>query len=133
HSAPPAIRGVARRGVQLTGSTGLWSGIGSLVYKYQWYRCNGDGAHCSAIHGATKTTYRTVPADSGKTLGFTVRATDSTGTASAYSNLFGPVARAHDALISAASPSVTGSATPRSSLAVHAGLSPPRVRQLRSL
>ena len=102
--------------MQLTGSTGLWSGIGSLVYKYQWYRCNGDGAHCSAIHGATKTTYRTVPADSGKTLGFTVRATDSTGTASAYSSLFGPVAPAYPAVTSAAAPTLSGSAQPGSAL-----------------
>src|SRR5439155_13438305 len=84
-------------------------------------------------HGATKTTYRTVQADIGKTLGFTVRATDSTGTAAAYSNLFGPVARTHDALVSAASPSVTGSATPGSSLAVDAGLWQPRVGKLSYL
>jgi hypothetical protein len=131
HSAPPAIRGVARRGVQLTASTGLWSGIGSLVYKYQWYRCNADGAHCSAIHGATKTTYRTVPADSGKTLGFTVRATDSTGTASAYSSLIGPVAPAYPAVTSAAAPTLSGSAKPGSALSVDTGLWRPRAGTLQ--
>jgi hypothetical protein len=133
HTAPPSITGVARRGAQLTSSTGLWTGVGALSYAYQWYRCDAGGAHCSSIHGATKTTYRTVPADIGKTLGFTVRATDSTGTAAAYSSLFGPVARARDALASAASPTVTGSATPGQTLAVDAGLWRPRVGKLSYL
>jgi hypothetical protein len=133
HTTPPAITGVAERGTQLTATTGLWTGVGTLSYAYQWYRCDGGGAHCSSIHGATKTTYRTVAADIGKTLGFTVRATDSTGTAAAYSSLFGPVARAHDALASAASPAVTGSATPGSTLAVDAGLWRPRVGKLSYL
>jgi hypothetical protein len=133
HSSPPAIAGVAERGTQLTATTGLWTGVGTLTYAYQWYRCDGGGAHCSSIHGATKTTYRTVAADLGKTLGFTVRATDSTGTAAAYSSLFGPVARAHDALVSAASPAVTGSATPGSTLTVDAGLWQPRVGKLSYL
>ena len=122
HSAPPVVAGVAARGVQLTASTGLWAGVGSLSYAYQWYRCDGDGAHCSSIHGATKTTYRTVVADLDKTLGFTVRATDSTGTAAAYSSLFGPIARADAAVTSAAVPPLTGSATPGSTLSVGSGL-----------
>jgi len=133
HTATPAITGVAQRGTQLTATTGLWTGIGALSYAYQWYRCDESGAHCSSIHGATKTTYRTVQADIGKTLGFTVRATDSTGTAAAYSSLFGPVARAHDALVSAASPAVTGSPTPGSTVAVDAGLWQPRVGKLSYL
>jgi hypothetical protein len=130
HSAPPSIRGVARRGVRLTGSVGLWAGVGTLAYKYQWYRCNADGAHCSAIHGATKTTYRTVPADSGRMLGFTVRATDSTGTASAYSSLLGPVAPAYPAVTSAAAPTLSGSASPGSTLSVDTGLWRPRAGTL---
>jgi hypothetical protein len=133
HTAAPAITGLAERGTQLTGSTGLWSGVGTLSYAYQWYRCDSGGAHCSSIHGATKTTYRTVRADIGKTLGFTVRATDSTGTAAAYSSLFGPVAAADDALVSAAAPALTGSATPGSTLAVDPGLWQPRVRKLSYL
>jgi hypothetical protein len=130
HTAPPSIAGVAERGTQLTATTGLWAGVGALSYAYQWYRCDAGGAHCSSVHGATKTTYRTVRADLGKTLGFGVRATDSTGTAAAYSSLFGPVARAHDALVSAAPPAVTGSPTAGSMLTVDAGLWQPRVGKL---
>jgi hypothetical protein len=130
HSAQPAIRGVAEQGAQLTGSAGLWTGIGSLTYAYQWNRCNADGAHCSSIHGATKTTYRTVAADSGKTLGFTVRTTDSTGTAAAYSSLIGPVAPAHAVVASAAPPTLTGAARPGSTLVADPGSWQPRVGTL---
>src|SRR5262249_23366428 len=105
-------------------------GVGALTYKYQWYRCDVEGAHCSAIRGATKTTYHTVPADSGRTLGFTVRATDSTGTASAYSSLFGPVAPAYPAVTSAAAPTLSGSASPGSTLGVDTGLWRPRAGTL---
>ena len=121
HSAPPAIAGIAEQGAQVTGSTGLWTGTGTLAYAYQWYRCDGDGAHCSSIHGATKTTYRTVRADVGMTLGFTVRATDSTGTAAAYSSLYGPVAPAHAPVASAAAPALVGTAHPASTLTVSRG------------
>jgi hypothetical protein len=133
HTARPTITGLAERGVQLIATAGLWTGVGALSYAYQWYRCDAGGAHCSSIHGATKTTYRTVAADIGKTLGFTVRATDSTGTAAAYSSLFGPVAPKRDALVSAASPAVTGSATPGQTLSVDAGLWQPRVGKLSYL
>ena len=71
-----------------------------------------------------------MPADSGKTLGFTVRATDSTGTASAYSSLFGPVAPAYPAVTSAAAPTLSGSARPGSTLSVDTGLWRPRAGTL---
>ena len=133
HTAPPAITGAAERGTQLTATSGLWSGVGALAYAYQWYRCDAGGAHCSSIHGATKTTYRTVRADVGRTLGFTVRATDSTGTAAAYSSLFGPVAPADGAVVAAATPTLTGAATPGSTLAVDTGLWRPSVGKLSYL
>jgi hypothetical protein len=62
-----------------------------------------------------------VPADSGRTLGLTVRATDSTGTATAYSSLFGPVAPPYPAVTSAAAPTLSGSARPGSTLNVDTG------------
>jgi len=121
HSSPPAIEGSAELGAQLTASAGVWDGIGSLTFRYQWYRCDADGAHCSAIRGATKTTYRTARADPGKTLAFTDHATDSTGTSAAYSNLFGPIAPRHAVVASSTAPAVTGSAAPGSTLTADAG------------
>jgi hypothetical protein len=121
HSTPPLVTGTAQRGAQLSGSTGEWVGIGSLAYAYQWYRCDDLGGHCASIHGATKPTYTTVAADVGRTIGFTVRATDATGSAAAYASLFGPVAPAGTALAASTQPQVAGSARPGGVLTVSAG------------
>jgi hypothetical protein len=59
------------------------------------------------VHGATKPTYRLVAADKGKTVGFTVNASDATGLKQpAYAALVGPVAAAA-ALAPTAQPKVT--------------------------
>jgi hypothetical protein len=107
--AAPTITGLARQTTRLHGSAGIWSGIGSLTYAYQWYRCDDTGTHCATIKGATATTYRTVRADIGKTLGFTVRASDSTGTATANASLFGPIAPRLSSIVSTGPPAVIGS------------------------
>ncbi len=121
HTAAPALTGIAAQLEQLTGTTGIWTGLGSIAYTYQWYRCDTEGAHCSSIHGATKTTYRLVLKDVGETVGFTVRATDSSGTASAYTSLVGPIAPAHSTLTATAQPALTGSPRPGSTLTASDG------------
>lgn len=88
----PVVRGTLEQGAKLTATAGTWVGSGALAYAYQWYRCGPNGGKCSSIHGATRSTYTLVAADTGKTIGLTVRATDSTGTASAYAPLAGLVA-----------------------------------------
>jgi hypothetical protein len=121
HTAAPAVTGIAAQLEQLTASPGLWTGVGSIAYSYQWYRCDADGAHCSSVHGATKTTYRLVAKDVGETIGFTVHATDSSGTAAAYASLYGPIAPAHSALASSVPPAIAGSPRVGSSLTASAG------------
>ena len=104
----PAVTGTLEVGRQLTGSTGVWTGSAPMTYAYQWYRCDGGGAHCSSVHGATKPTYRLVAADVGKTIGFTVNATDATGAKQpAYASLVGPVVVSGAKLASTAQPQVT--------------------------
>ena len=93
-SGRPAVSGALQQGKKLTASAGTWAGSGTITYAYQWYRCDAAGAHCSSIHGSTKSTYTQVAADTGKTIALTVRATDATGTTSAYSSLAGLVAPA---------------------------------------
>jgi hypothetical protein len=81
---PPAISGTLEQGKQLTGSAGVWAGTGPISYAYQWSRCDGLGAHCATIRGATRMTYTQVAADVSHTLALTVKATDLMGAASAY-------------------------------------------------
>jgi hypothetical protein len=106
----PTVAGTLQQGVKLSASAGSWSGSGTIAYTYQWYRCDGTGAHCSAIRGAKRGTYRQVAADVGHTLGLTVRATDATGTTTAYAPLAGTIAPP-GGLAASAQPTVSGPAT----------------------
>jgi hypothetical protein len=104
----PAVTGTLNVGQQLAGTTGQWTGTAPIAYAFQWYRCDAGGAHCSSVHGATKPTYRLVKADAGKTIGFTVTATDATAAKQpAYASLVGPVAASTATLASTAQPKVT--------------------------
>ncbi len=100
--------GTAASGKELTGLSGTWGGFGTIGYAFQWYRCNAAGASCLSIPGATSPTYVLGSKDIGKTLGMKVSATDSTGTAVAYSSLVGPIAPKRPLLESTAQPVVTG-------------------------
>lgn len=120
-SVLPTVAGTIQQGKQLAGSSGNWMGSGTISYGYQWYRCDAAGARCSSVSGATKATYTLVARDVGQTLGFAVRATDATGTSTAYASLIGPVAAATTSLVSTAQPTVTGAARQGETLAVSAG------------
>jgi hypothetical protein len=119
-TALPAIAGTLRQASKLTASAGSWSGSGTITYTYQWYRCDGVGAHCSAIRGAKRGTYTQVAADVGHTLGLTVRATDATGTTATYAPLAGTIA-APGGLAASAQPTVDGSATIGATLKIAQG------------
>ena len=107
-TTPPAVTGTAKAGQELTATTGVWTGTVPIAYAFQWYRCDAAGAHCSSVRGATRSTYRLVAADAGKTIGFTVNASDATGTKQpAYASLVGPVAAAASTLAATAQPKVT--------------------------
>lgn len=104
----PTLIGTAAAGKLLTGLSGSWAGFGNIAYHFQWYRCDAAGAACLSVHGATSPSYLLGDKDVGQTLGLTVRATDSTGTTSAYTSLIGPIAPRLPLLEATASPVVTG-------------------------
>jgi Ca2+-binding RTX toxin-like protein len=76
--APPTITGIARVGSPLTASP---NGQPSNP-AFQWLRCDGAGANCSTIPGATSVSYTPGSADIGATLRFRKTATNATGTQS---------------------------------------------------
>lgn len=86
NSVEPKITGTAQDGQTLTGSSGTWTGTGTLSYKYQWRRCNAQGGGCSNISGADSSTYQLKSADVGHTARIRVTAKDSDGSAAADSN-----------------------------------------------
>jgi len=120
-AARPSIAGALQQGKRLVVRTGTWIGSSTITYAFQWYRCDTNAAHCSAIHGATKASYAQVERDVGHTLGVTVHATDSTGTATAYSPVAGVVASSASTLVVTRQPALTGSAVVGQTLTVKAG------------
>jgi hypothetical protein len=107
-STGPTVIGTAAAGKLLTGLSGTWAGFGNIAYKFQWYRCNAAGAACTSVHGATSPSYPLGLRDVGQTVGLAVLATDTTGTATAYSSLIGPIAPKRPLLEATAQPVVAG-------------------------
>ncbi|HEV8099651.1 MAG TPA: hypothetical protein VGP56_10905, partial [Gaiellaceae bacterium] len=120
-TAQPTVSGIAETGSRLAAGSGTWTSATAVSYTYQWYRCDGGGARCSSIHGATAPGLTLGKKDVGKTIGLTVTANDASGSTSAYASLVGPVARAKPLLVSTAQPQVTGLAVAGKQLQVTAG------------
>jgi len=78
----PAVTGTAQVGQVLASSVGTWSGSPSS-FAYVWRRCDGAGASCTAIDGATASTYTLTPGDIGATVSLVVTATGKGGSQSA--------------------------------------------------
>jgi hypothetical protein len=83
-SALPAISGKAVVGQTLTASTGTWSGS-PTSYGYQWQLCDATGAACTAVAGATASSYVATSANQGHALRVTVTASNASGSGSATS------------------------------------------------
>jgi hypothetical protein len=81
---PPGITGTVDVGQTLTVTPGTWSNP-DVVLTYQWQRCDGTGATCAAIAGATSTTYPVVATDAGSTFSVVETATDRFGAPTATS------------------------------------------------
>jgi hypothetical protein len=74
-------------GTTYDASTGTWNGTPTITYAYQWYDCNATGTKCTAIVGATGSSYVLAATDFGHYLRAVVTATNSGGSADAASNL----------------------------------------------
>ena len=99
----------------LSVSGGSWSPTGTP--SYQWERC--ASSTCSAISGATSSTYTAVQADEGDTLELVVTMTNPYGHASVTTAPTAAVAASPPT--SAANPSITGTAGEGDTLTVHPG------------
>jgi hypothetical protein len=89
NTVAPRVTGTPRVGSTVTGTEGTWTGFPDPTSRYQWFRCTSAGSAsvaqpsgCTAISGATRSTYKLVAAD--KTAGFLrVRVTGSSAEGSA--------------------------------------------------
>lgn len=92
-TAAPSITGDDEDGQTLTADPGTWSGSPSS-YAYQWERC-ADSGGCSAISGATASTYTLLDEDVSNQLQVAVTATNSYGSTAATSSSTQHVRVAH--------------------------------------
>jgi len=81
----PAISGTPTVGETITATAGVWDGVPSPSYTYQWKRAG------ASISGATASTYTLVALDTATLITVTVTATNASGSASATSASFGTI------------------------------------------
>lgn len=81
----PTINGVAQQGQTLTADPGTWSN--AVTFAYQWEDCDAGGASCTAISGATATTYTLAASDVGDTIRVVVTAFNAQASATARSHV----------------------------------------------
>jgi hypothetical protein len=121
NTAEPKISGTAQEGQTLSGSSGTWTGSGTITYRYQWRRCNAQGNGCSNIGGADSSNYQLKSADVDHTVRIRVVAKNGDGTASADSNESAVVT----AKTTPAPPVATGCPTSGSGTVDISAISPP--------
>jgi hypothetical protein len=93
NTALPVLSGQAILGATLTVTSGTWTSTGTppITYYYEWDRCTPPSGTCTAITGATATTYQLTSADVSQNIQVVVKASDSSGLGYATSNTLGPV------------------------------------------
>ena len=79
--SPPAIGGWFVEGAQLAEFPGAWTNSPS-TFADQWLRCDGSGANCNPVPGATGSTYSLTSADVGAAIRVQEIATNSGGPSS---------------------------------------------------
>ncbi|HLY50430.1 MAG TPA: hypothetical protein VKR21_14660 [Solirubrobacteraceae bacterium] len=107
NTAPPTVFGAAVLGGTLTASNGVWAGLPTPIFSYQWEDCDSTGGNCSPIPGATSASYTLARSD----IGLTVRVLVSVvfdGDALSAGSLPTPVVA--DAPANTSPPAVSGSA-----------------------
>src|SRR4029450_2276263 len=85
NTEPPAVVGSAQDGELVVAKDGEGAGTNAMTFTYKWQRCDGNGANCASIAGATAKTYRVATADVDHRLKVQVTARNVTGTDTATS------------------------------------------------
>lgn len=120
NTSRPSISGTARDGSTLTAHRGRWTNQ-PTSFAYQWERCDGGGANCAAIAGATAQTFTLGTADVGHRLRVQVTASNSAGSGTATSNATGVVQAVGSAPRNTAAPTISGNPQEGQTLSATAG------------
>jgi hypothetical protein len=125
NTALPTVSGTATEGQTLSATNGSWSGSPSS-YSYQWQDCNGAGANCSNIGGASNSSSYVLGAgDVGDTVRVVVSATNAGGSTQASSAVTATIAGSSPtppaAPANTALPAIGGTATEGQTLSASEG------------
>ena len=113
NSSLPSIAGETTVGTSLTVNNGSWSST-QITFNIQWFSCTTNSpSSCAAQSGRTTGTYLITASDLTKYIRASVTALDSTGGATVFTALVGPVVTPPQVT---ALPVITGVATPGSVL-----------------
>ena len=93
----PAISGTVTVDSTLSATSGTWDGTRNS-YAYQWLRATTSGGTYSEITGATSSTYTLTTDDGGKFLKVRVTATNTAGSATAFSSATTAIAKNNQTL-----------------------------------
>jgi hypothetical protein len=104
----PQISGTVAVGQQLQADPGNWSGTPSPTFTYQWLDCDSGGFSCSAIVGATGTSYTIQGSDGGFALEVVVTGSNTAGSSQAASAPTSVVPPQQQAPVNVQQPSVSG-------------------------
>ena len=86
NTALPVISGTILSGQTLSTTNGVWNANSIPTgFSYQWEHCDSNGLNCSAIAGATRSSYILSGADANFTIRSAVTASSSAGSATAVS------------------------------------------------
>lgn len=75
----PLVNGTPQDGMTVTADRGGWSSLKPLAFGFQWKLCDGTGATCEPIVGATHDRLKLGAVDLGHKVVLVVTATDQTG------------------------------------------------------
>lgn len=112
NTARPTISGTPVPGAELTAEAGTWTG-GVTSFTYQWQRCDGAGAACADVAGATGKTYGVRVSDVGSTLRVVVTGKNLAGSTTATSDTTGLVKAVPTTTVPAPTPRVNQAPTLR--------------------
>jgi len=120
NTGAPSVSGTAAVGDALSVSNGTWS-YSPTGYSYQWEDCNSSGGSCSAISGATSSSYTVAASDENHTIMAVVTAANSSGSASVSSSATSTVAVPVVAPANTAVPVISGTAAVGDAVSVSKG------------
>jgi hypothetical protein len=126
NTGSPTISGSAVQGQTLTAQPGTWNN-NPTSYAYQWHDCDGTGANCVDIPGATASSYLLAASDVNSTIRVVVTATNDGGSATASSAATGVVQAAPpppDAPVNTGLPTISGSTVQSQTLTAQEGTWP---------